>query len=182
MPTILTHSAVPLALGLGSRWVPPRLLAAGVVASILPDMDVLAFRLHIAYADTFGHRGASHSLAFALFVATVAAATSTYWQTSRLRAFAFIAICTASHPLLDMLTNGGLGVALWWPLSDARVFSAWQVIEVSPIALSRIFSPRVLVVLQSELLWVWLPAALLCCTLLLLRAYGPLRQPKALVQ
>src|SRR5262245_30471971 len=45
MPTILSHPAVPLALalGLGRKTVPPRLAQIGVVASILPDLDVLAF-------------------------------------------------------------------------------------------------------------------------------------------
>jgi inner membrane protein len=53
MPTILTHAAVPLALGLGLgvRIIPKPLLLAGVVACILPDLDVLAFQLHIPYAQ-----------------------------------------------------------------------------------------------------------------------------------
>jgi inner membrane protein len=45
MPTLLTHPVVPVALGvaLGTRWVSPRLLAAGAVAALLPDADVVAF-------------------------------------------------------------------------------------------------------------------------------------------
>lgn len=44
MPTIITHAAIPLAIGLGqgSGIIGRRLLLAGVAASILPDMDVLA--------------------------------------------------------------------------------------------------------------------------------------------
>jgi inner membrane protein len=47
VPTILTHPAVPLAMafGLGREVVSRRLLGAGVVASVLPDLDVVAFRL-----------------------------------------------------------------------------------------------------------------------------------------
>ena len=48
-------------------------LAAGVIAAMLPDADVLAFALHIPYADAFGHRGASHSLLFAGVLAALAA-------------------------------------------------------------------------------------------------------------
>jgi hypothetical protein len=50
MPTIVTHPAVPLALGLGlgTQVVSPRLLAASAVASILPDADVAAFWFGIA--------------------------------------------------------------------------------------------------------------------------------------
>ncbi|TGS13552.1 metal-dependent hydrolase, partial [Mesorhizobium sp. M1C.F.Ca.ET.187.01.1.1] len=75
MPSIITHAAVPLALWCAADRgrIPPRLLAAGVIAAMLPDADVLAFALHIPYADAFGHRGASHSLLFAFVLAAVAA-------------------------------------------------------------------------------------------------------------
>ena len=75
MPSIITHAAVPLALWCAADRgrIPPRLLGAGVIAAMLPDADVLAFALHIPYADAFGHRGASHSLLFALVLAVLAA-------------------------------------------------------------------------------------------------------------
>lgn len=46
MPTVITHAAVPLCLGLGlgSKVIPPRLLFAGIVLAMLPDADVLAFK------------------------------------------------------------------------------------------------------------------------------------------
>lgn len=161
MPTILSHAAVPLAigLGLGASLISGRLLAVGVLASVLPDFDVIAFKFGIAYADSLGHRGASHSLLFALLVALVACACAPALRASRLAAFAFVGISAVSHALLDMFTNGGLGVALLWPWSEHRFFAAWQVIEVSPIGLRRIFSARGLAVIQSELYWIWLPAA-----------------------
>ena len=34
--------------------------------SLLPDADVIGFRFGIRYADAWGHRGATHSLLFAL--------------------------------------------------------------------------------------------------------------------
>ena len=122
MPTILSHAAIPLAagLGLGKSVIPRRLLAAGVVASMLPDFDVIAFKLGVAYADGFGHRGASHSLLFALLVGLLACAVAPLLRASRAKALVFVGLSAASHPLLDMLTNGGLGVALCWPWSDAR--------------------------------------------------------------
>src|SRR5690606_25557942 len=59
MPTIFTHPAVPIAIGygLGSNIIPPRLIVAGIAASVIPDLDVIAFKFGIAYADQFGHRG-----------------------------------------------------------------------------------------------------------------------------
>lgn len=171
MPTILTHAAVPLALGLGlgKRHAPIRLLAIGVAASMLPDADVLAFRLGVSYIDIFGHRGATHSFAAAILLGLLAMGLARRLQASRWAAFGFATISTASHGLLDMFTNGGHGVALWWPLSNERLFFPWQVIEVSPLSLRRLASGRGLEVLQSELLWVWLPATFIYIALLLWR-------------
>jgi inner membrane protein len=160
MPTILTHAVVPLALGigLGAGVVSRRLLFAGAVAAIMPDFDVVAFKLGIAYADAFGHRGASHSLAFALLLGLLALACSPLLRTSRLAAFVFVTLSTLSHPVLDMFTNGGLGVAMWWPLASERLFAPWRVIEVSPIGVTRFLTERGLAVLRSEFVWVCLPA------------------------
>jgi len=171
VPTILSHAAIPLALGLGlgARVISPRLMMAGIFASIIPDLDVFAFQLHIPYADNFGHRGASHSLLFALILATIAALLSRPLKAKRLTAFLFVAASAASHGILDTFTNGGLGVALLWPLSGERYFASWQVIEVSPLSLQRILSPRGLQVLQSELFWIWLPAIFLVALLFAIR-------------
>jgi len=38
-----------------------------------------------------------------------------------------------SHPLLDTLTDGGLGCALLWPLDTHRYFAPWSPIPVAPI-------------------------------------------------
>ncbi len=171
MPTVLAHAAVPLALAvaLGSRAIPPRLLAAGIVAAMLPDFDVIAFKLGIAYADAFGHRGASHSVLFAACVGVFGALCHRVWRCSPWRAASWLFVCTVSHPLLDALTNGGLGVALAWPWSEQRLFAPWRPIAVSPIG-ADFFSHRGLAVLVSEARWVWLPALLLAAGGRLLRA------------
>lgn len=162
MPTILTHPAVPLALGLGlgHRLVPARLLGVGAVASILPDLDVLAFRFGIAYASEFGHRGLSHSLLFAALIALLGACACRWYPAGFWRSFLFLFAATASHGLLDAFTNGGFGVAFLWPWSHERFFFGPRVIEVSPLGLSRFLSERGAAVLWSELLWVWLPCLL----------------------
>ncbi|HIE4564638.1 TPA: metal-dependent hydrolase [Stenotrophomonas maltophilia] len=185
MPSIITHAAVPLALWCAADRgrIPPRLLAAGVVAAMLPDADVLAFALHIPYADAFGHRGASHSLLFACALAILAALLLNLgrgrpWSAPRssgsrrpwsappcqprlastVQAAVFVFVCAASHPLLDAMTSGGLGVALAWPWSEHRFFAPWRPIRVSPFA-PQFFSARGLATLLSELRWVWLPLA-----------------------
>jgi len=159
LPTIFTHPAIPLSLacGLGRKAISKRLLACGVAASILPDLDVIAFRLGIPYATEWGHRGFSHSLAFALVIATLGAIFVRGPRSTTKRAFCFLFVSAASHGALDALTDGGLGIALLWPFSDERFFAPWHPIEVAPLALSRFFSHRGLSVLQSECIWVWLP-------------------------
>ena len=158
MPTILTHAAVPLALYAASDRgrISPRMLAAGVIAAMLPDADVIAFALHVPYADTFGHRGASHSLLFAMSVAALGAFCAKPLRSNSSQAAAWLFVCAASHPLLDAMTSGGLGVALAWPWSDARWFAPWRPIRVSPIG-ANFFSARGMETLISELRWVWLP-------------------------
>ena len=206
MPSIITHAAVPLALWCAADRgrIPPRLLVAGVIAAMLPDADVLAFALHIPYADAFGHRGASHSLLFAGVLAALAAAFAFFgsgrpwsaphspgsrrpwseqhspgsrrpWSAvscqprvaptkagptvaSTVQAAVFVFVCAASHPLLDAMTSGGLGVALAWPWSEHRFFAPWRPIRVSPFA-PQFFSARGVATLLSELRWVWLPLA-----------------------
>lgn len=167
MPTVISHAALPLALGvgLGRRAVPAPLMVAGVIASVVPDLDVLGFRLGIPYASEFGHRGASHSLAFAFLLGAIAAALAARLRVSRLAAFLFVGGSAASHGLLDMLTNGGRGVALWWPLSQNRYFFPVRIVEASPLSWQRLMTGRGLGVLMSELLWVWLPAAIVLAVL-----------------
>jgi len=67
------------------------------------------------------------------------------------------------------MTNGGLGVAFFSPFDKTRYFFPWQPILVSPISLTRFFSGRGTAVLQSELIWIWIPAGLLAVLMLVSR-------------
>ncbi|HYM85808.1 MAG TPA: metal-dependent hydrolase [Pseudoxanthomonas sp.] len=158
MPSIITHAAVPLALWYAADRgrISPRLLAAGVAAAMLPDLDVAAFALGIPYADGFGHRGASHSVLFAVLIALLGVAACRPLRARPSQAAAWLFVCTLSHPLLDAMTSGGLGVALLWPWSEQRFFAPWRPILVSPFA-NGFFSTRGMSTLLSELRWVWLP-------------------------
>lgn len=162
MPSIISHAVVPLAVGLalGSKAIPGRLLVIGMIAAMLPDADVLAFRFGVPYAHQLGHRGITHSLAFAFLLAILAWSFAKQLASSRKHAFSFMFFATASHPLLDMLTNGGLGVALIWPISNERLFFPLRVIEVSPIGIRRFFSATGVRVLLSELQWIWIPSTI----------------------
>jgi inner membrane protein len=159
LPTILTHPAVPLAaaIALGRSTISKRLLIAGVVASVIPDLDVVAFRFGIPYGSEFGHRGFSHSLMFALVIAAVGAAFARALHSSRRRAFCFVFAAAASHGILDAFTNGGLGIAFLWPFSDQRFFAPVRPIEVAPLGIAPLLTSRGLTVLGSEIVWVWFP-------------------------
>lgn len=143
MPTIFSHPAVPLALRRVFGELPPRVIAAGIIGSVLPDIDVIGFRFHIPYGSTFGHRGFTHSIVFALLCAAM--------FVRRRNAFLFVFLATLSHPILDAMTNGGRGVAFLSPFSNHRYFLPWRPIQVSPIGAIDVS------VLLSELRWVWLP-------------------------
>lgn len=161
MPTVFSHPAPVLALtmALGSRTVPARLLFFGVLCAVLPDADVVGFRLGIPYADILGHRGFFHSLAFALGMGLVGAGLAPALRCGRMAALGVGFFAVASHILLDAMTSGGLGVAAFWPVEQGRVFCPWRPIRVSPIGLRAFLSQRGVDVLLSELRWVWLPCA-----------------------
>jgi len=175
MPTVITHAAIPLAIGLGvgQRVVSRRLLIAGVTASILPDLDTLSFHFGIPYGSPFGHRGFTHSLIFAGVIAIAASISHRILRTTSWWAFAFVFLSAASHGILDTFTTGGKGVALLWPFSNTRFFAPIRMIQVSPIGVHRFFSRNEAHVIASELLWVWLPMLLL---FLLLRTWCNHRQ------
>ncbi len=60
------------------------------------------------------------------------------------------ALVVASHALLDTLTDGGLGCALFWPFDLTRYFAPWTPLPVSPIGLGYL-SPYGLYVATVEL-------------------------------
>lgn len=159
MPTIFTHPAPIFALGaaLGFRRVSPRLFWLAAFCTILPDFDVIGFRLGVSYGDLFGHRGFSHSLLFALICGALAGLAAPWLRCRRALAFVLIFAAVASHIALDAATSGGLGVAAFYPISSERYFFPWRPIRVSPLALTAFFSERGLNVLRSEFFWVWLP-------------------------
>ena len=163
MPTIITHALLPLIAGkaLGSRRISPRLIWAGIVAAMLPDTDVIGFRLGIPYGAELGHRGASHSLMVALLCGAAAAMVARILRSSPLAAFAFVALSAASHGLTDMLTNGGRGIALWWPFSAEPLFWPVRPVEVSSIGLRALTDGSMASVVASEILWLVAPATLL---------------------
>jgi inner membrane protein len=149
------HVAVGLAaarIGTASsrRWQRIRLSVLLSGLSLLPDADAIGFQLGIPYGAPWGHRGATHSLVFAFIVALLATRANAVLRLSKAATFVLVFGTVASHGLLDALTDGGRGIALLWPFTDARYFAPWRPIPVAPIGL-RFLSARGLRVALVEL-------------------------------
>ena len=162
MPTIISHSvaAVALITAFPVQAVPRRLMLLGAGCSMVPDLDVIGFRFGVHYGDLLGHRGLSHSLAFAGVLASLALLAALPRLGSHAHrgvVWLYLFLATASHGVLDALTNGGLGVAFFSPFDTTRHFFPLTPIAVSPIG-AHFFSDGGLSVLFCEFYWVWLPS------------------------
>jgi inner membrane protein len=169
-----SHAVAALSIGtcFYHPGIPKRVWVTGALCSVVPDLDVIGFRFGIRYGDFWGHRGFTHSIIFAALLSAVAVAIafrSGLPTFSRSSMWTYFFLATASHGLLDAMTDGGLGVAFFAPLDNRRYFLPWTPIRVSPIGVGRFFTARGLAVIQSELLWIWLPAGLLAASVWILR-------------
>ncbi len=152
MATIFTHSFAGAALAsvLTPRPKPFLYWAMAALLPVVPDLDVFS---GAAYGAMSGHRGFTHTPAFALVVGfAVAAATYRFCRVDFWPLFGLFTLVTASHGVLDALTTGGFGIAFLWPFSDRR----WG--PYGPIAVSDFLpDPFTSRAVRTELLYVWLP-------------------------
>jgi inner membrane protein len=174
LATAISHAVAALAIGtcFARPTIPKGVWVAGVVRSVIPDIDVVGFRFGIRYGDFWGHRGFTHSLLFAALLATLVSLLGFRQAAPNAKRFAiwgYLFLATASHGFLDAMTDGGLGVAFFSPFDNSRYFLPWRLIHVSPIGLGRFFTERSLPILQSEFLWIWIPAGVLAASVWLLR-------------
>lgn len=171
MPTTLTHTLVGLGLAeiFVARPMPLSFYGLSAALSLVPDLDVVSFRLGIPYHSRFGHRGFSHSLCCAALISfCVAFLGASYFAVPWWQLGGFSLVVVVVHSLLDALTNGGGGIAFFSPFDEGRYFFPWRPVQVSPIGLA-VFSRWGLRALLSELLWIWLPLAVLIATVALAR-------------
>ncbi len=165
MAPAVSYAVTALTIGecLYRRGIPKHFWALGAVCSVVPDLDVIGFRFGIRYGDFLGHRGFTHSLTFAALLASAVTALVFCLSPalSKFPTWSYFFLAAASHGFLDAMTDGGLGVAFFAPFDNNRYFLPWTPIHVSPISFTRFFTARGVAVLQSEFLWIWLPAALL---------------------
>ena len=140
------------------------LLFLAITSSILPDVDVLAFKFGIEYLHPFGHRGFTHSIAFALIWSVL---LSFFFGKQRKLIFMIVLfLSTLSHGVLDAMTTGGKGVGFLIPFENSRYFFPYRVIQVSPIGVEEFFSEWGIRVIMSELRYIAIP-----CFIVLLTTY-----------
>lgn len=167
MPSAFSHAVVAIA---ASKIIHPnrpflKLCLLAIFCAVIPDADVLAFKLNIPYSSMYGHRGITHSLSFSfflggiitlLFYRRVPIFSKKWWKYSL-----FFAAVTFSHALLDAMTNGGHGCAFFAPFSAERYFFPFRPIQVSPLGISRFFTEWGWRAFKSELIWIWTPSIVL---------------------
>lgn len=166
MASAFAHALLAVTIGKAFRakYASRKFWLLGIACSVLPDADVIMFRLGVPYEHVMGHRGFSHSLVFALLLGILI--TLVFYRKIKLMTregitlVLFFFLCTASHALLDAMTTGGLGVAVFAPFDNDRYFLPWRPIKVSPIGLAEFFGEWGLRVLKSEFIWVFLPCLL----------------------
>jgi inner membrane protein len=115
-----------LARGLTDRHAARAALVLGLVAGMLPDVDL--FLLHGKMAYLRGHRGWSHSFLLlpllALGLALLAKVMNRYSRHLPIRVlFLFGAVGIASHIVFDWITS--FGIMFWIPFSRRRYALDW---------------------------------------------------------
>ena len=172
MASLLAHAAVPL-IARQAFPVPGglerRLAVVAVLCACWPDLDLLTLAFEIRPNELLGHRGLSHSLFTAAVVALVAGVVgfrklglgSRPWW----RVVAFLFGAAASHGLLDALTTGDIGVALFAPLENGRHLAPFKLLPVCPGGMNEYFGAWGMWTLANEVLYVLIPLALVVSVL-----------------
>jgi inner membrane protein len=164
MPSVFTHIFIAGALGktYTAENMPARFWVLAAVCSILPDIDIIGYYFFgIRYNSMFGHRGFFHSVTFALLLSvvvvmlvfpTIQRFSKKWWFM-----FAFFFLVTASHGILDSMTDKGMGVGFFIPFDNTRYFMPWRPIYASPMKIARFFSQAGIEVMIAEIIWIWIP-------------------------
>lgn len=105
--------------------------------------------------------GGLHSLLFAVILSAII--TALFFRDTPVLHFIIFFAATASHGMIDAMTDGGLGIAFFSLFDTTRYFFPYRPLLVPPLGVRAFFTRYGLSVFIRELLWVWLPlvAALL---------------------
>ena len=165
MASVFGHAFASVAIGSSypAGWRSGKFWILGIICAAIPDADVISFSFGIPYEHVLGHRGFTHSIAFALILGVLM--TTLFYRNDlfSLKGVGYISfffLATLSHSILDAMTDGGRGVAFFEPFENSRYFFPWRPIKVSPIGAERFFSAWGLRVIMSELIWIGVPCGI----------------------
>ena len=105
-----------------------RVITLAAICAVAPDLDLIGWPLGVSTFTLWGHRGLTHSIAFAV-VLGVAVAALLPMATRRERAVAatVLILATGTHSVLDaMTTYSPTGPAFWAPFSNERYRFSWM--------------------------------------------------------
>lgn len=175
MPSAVTHIFVGLVSGeaLSGRGMPWRFWALTAACAVLPDFDFIFYLAGAPEGHILGHRGFTHSICFAL-ITGLAVMLIFYRQEKFLSKkwwgfFLYYFFITSSNGLLDMLSLGHLGVAIFFPFDLGRYFLPWRFLHLSPVDEMLLFRGQGLIGLLSEMHYIWLPALVVALAIKMLR-------------
>lgn len=166
MASIFGHAIAAVAIGntSGTFYKSTLFWVLAIFCCAIPDADVVMFKFNIPYEHPFGHRGFTHSLFFALLLAVII--KSTFYSSIKLNSkkglliILLFFLITASHGVLDAMTNGGKGIAFFGPFDNTRYFLPWRPIQVSPMSAARFFTERGVEIMMNEIIWIGIPGSL----------------------
>ena len=167
MATLVAHAAIPL-LTRRLVTVPERferrLAAFAVAIACWQDVDYATLAFEVRPNEMLGHRGLTHGLLIAALAALVVA-FGWFRELRGTRAFrtvlAFLFFAAASHGLLDAATGGDIGVALFAPLTNARLSFPFKLVASCPGGIDEMFGYWGIMTVANEILYVVFPLKLL---------------------
>jgi inner membrane protein len=164
MPSLFGHALAGVAihsLALPGKQKSRRTIALSLVCALIPDLDWFMSFFPISTRHFLNHRGVTHSLVAAVLIAIGAVILGFSRKERSKPIWICMLACAFSHCLLDACTLGGVGVALFTPVTAVRFVCDFQPIRVGPIPLNwHLFQPF-LAGLWTELLWIGLPSVVM---------------------
>ncbi|TET36675.1 MAG: metal-dependent hydrolase [Planctomycetota bacterium] len=165
MTTPFTHAFAGFAAGkiFAPKKMPVRFWVLSAICPVVPDIDGIGHMMGVPYEHFFGHRGFFHSPFFALLVGLAVTAVffskgSAFSKRWWLLVLYFLFI-TATHGILDAMTDGGLGVAFLSPVSNARFFLPLRPFAVGPIGIMEFLNLWGLFLVVSEIFFILVPVS-----------------------
>lgn len=105
-----------------------RVITLAAICGVVPDLDLIGWPLGVSTFTLFGHRGVTHSIAFAVMLGVaVAGLLPGITRRERVIAGVVLILATVTHSVLDaMTTYSPTGPAFWAPFSNERYRFSWM--------------------------------------------------------